>query len=187
MSAYRLSNRYAKSLLELAIEKNQLEEVNRDVRFAHDLIQSNHQLQLLLKSPIIHPDQKNKIADKLFGGSFSEITKLFFQLIISKRREEYLQEVLKEFINQYNEYKNITPVYLTTAIPVSDEVRDSIVSFALNEDSMKNIEMHTTVDDSIIGGFVLKYKDKMFDASVHRQLEKMDDAFLTNPYVSKVG
>lgn len=77
MSSYRLSARYAKSLLDLAIEKNQLTEVFNDVSYFNEVLKNVRELLLLLRNPVIHTDKKQKIVDQIFGARFNTITKEF--------------------------------------------------------------------------------------------------------------
>lgn len=185
MSAYALSSRYAKALLDLAVEKEQLEEVNADVRFFNSVCKSVHEFILLLKNPIIHSDKKQKIMELIFKDKFNSITFAFFNLVISKRREAFLSEIASSFIAQYNKIKNITEVTLTTATEADEAVIEKVKQLILQKAKIENIALKTKVDAGIIGGFILNYEDKMYDASIHRQLEILDDNFLENIYIRK--
>ncbi len=185
MSSYRLSARYAKSLLDLAIEKNQLTEVFNDVSYFNEVLKNVRELLLLLRNPVIHTDKKQKIVDQIFGSQFNTITKEFFKLVISKRREEFLPEFAAEFIAQYNRKKGITVVTVTTPIPVDNYILTNILELLKTDSSVSNVEFKTKVDEKLIGGFVLQYGDKMFDTSIARALEVIDDNFLDNSYIKK--
>src|SRR4051794_4196703 len=120
MSVFRLSSRYAKSLFSMAVEKGQLEEVNNDMRSLQQTIKNSRELLVLLKSPVVVPDKKNVILEKIFGSSFNVITMTFLKLVVNKRREEYLPAVADEFINLYNKHKEITHVQVTTAVKMDE-------------------------------------------------------------------
>ena len=122
----RLAGRYAKSLIGLAIEKNQLEQVYKDMLYLQTLTR-NRDFANLLRSPIIKPDKKLSILNAVVGNKLSELTAGFVKLLIKKGREEGLVEIIASFIEQYKRYKNIYTVKLTTAVPVSDQVKQSIV------------------------------------------------------------
>src|SRR5262245_24542108 len=119
MSGERISARYAKSLIDLAIEQNKLEKIKEDVEYFQ---QAAHvrDLHLLLKSPIIHASTKRKIFDKLFSA-FDPLSKTFLDIILRKGRESYLAEIADAFIEQYRTIKKISSVKLTTATPVTAE------------------------------------------------------------------
>ncbi len=184
MSAFRLAYRYAKSLKDLAIQKNQLEEVNKDVRRIHEALKSNQDLILMLRNPIIHADKKQKVIDRIFGD-VHPITGAFLRLAVSKHREEHLPEFAQSFIEQYNKTKNITPVKVTTAVPMDNAMLAQISALLKKDAEVGTVELQNTVDESIIGGFVLQYGDKMFDSSVSRALSIIDDGFADNEYVKK--
>ena len=184
MSAYTLSSRYAKALLDLAVEKNQLEQVNADIRFFNGVAKVRD-FALMLRNPIIHSDKKQNIVEQIFKDKFNPITFTFINLVISKRREAYLMQIAQEFITQYNQVKNITSVTLTTAVEPDEALIENVKTLIKSKAGIENVELHTKLDESIIGGFILHYEDKMYDASVHRQLEILDDNFLDNIYVKK--
>lgn len=185
MSVYTLSSRYAKSLLDLAVEKNQLEEINRDIRYFFSVTKNVSEFILLLKNPIIHTDKKLKIAEQLFKNKFNPITFAFIELVIKKRREAFLPQIVIAFIDQYNKVKNITAVMLTTAVEADEAVKEQVKKLIKEKANISEIELQTKVDENIIGGFILQYEDKMYDASIHRQLEILDDSFLENVYLKK--
>lgn len=185
MSAFRLSARYAKSLLDLAIEKNQLNEIASDIRYFNEVLKNSHELVLLFRNPIIHADKKQKIVDLLFGGRFNKITTAFFNLVISKHREEYLPEFTAEFISQYNRFNKITVVTVTAAVQVDEPILNKIRTLLKEHASITNIEFKTRVDDSLVGGYMLQYDDKMFDSTILRSLEILDNNFLDNSYIKK--
>ena len=185
MSSYKLSARYAKSLLDLAIEKNQLSEVFADVKYFNEVLHGVRELTLLLKSPIISADKKHKVIEQIFFPRFNNITKEFFKLVVNKHREEFLPEFATEFIAQYNKKKNITVVTVTAAVPVDETLLNKVRELLKTDSALSNIEFKTKVDEKLIGGFMLQYDDKMFDTTIARALEVIDDNFLDNSYIKK--
>jgi F-type H+-transporting ATPase subunit delta len=186
MSEFRLAVRYAKSLIDLAREKNQLEEINNDMRLFSQVLKSSRDFLLMLRNPIINPDKKNKVIESVFQGKFSPITSEFFKLVVKKGREAYLPEVAETFISLYNKLKKILIVHLTTAVPINDELVKRFRRLVEEKTGFTNIELVTKINPDIIGGYILQYEDKLYDASVHRNLEVLDDNFLSNIYVKQV-
>src|SRR4051812_22689931 len=128
MTNPRLAGRYAKSILDLAIEQKNLEEVYGDMKFLDSISKSNPDFVTLLKSPVIPSDKKRKIIEAVAGSRVSKLTYLFVDLLIRKNRESYLPEITKAFIEQYNKLKNIHKIKLTTAVPVSEDLQKAIVN-----------------------------------------------------------
>src|SRR5689334_3627314 len=103
----RLATRYAKSVLDLAIEQNRLEEVHKDMQWLHDVFKESREFVTLLRSPVVKADAKQKIVAAVTKGKIGEMTSGFIHLMIRKGRESYLPEVVNAFITQYKVNKNI--------------------------------------------------------------------------------
>ena len=182
----RLASRYAKSVLDLAIEKGQLEPVYADMQYLQALNSGSRDFLNLLRSPIVAPDKKQSAVDAVTAGKVSPITSSFIHLLISKGREADLPEIITSFISQYKDHKGIHTVKLTTATPVSEEVKNSIGAQVRKTGNMENIELETKVDPNIIGGFVLQAGDILVDASIASDLKEISREFENNDFIYKV-
>ena len=182
----RLASRYAKSLLDLSIEKGQLEAVYADMQWLNAVCRSSRDFVSMLRSPVISSDKKDKIAEAVTAGKISAITAGFNRLLISKHRESFLPEITTAFIQQYKTYKKIYTVKLTTAAPVSEALKNAIIEQVKKTSDMVNIELDTAVDEQLIGGFVLQAGDKMVDASIAYDLRQVARQFENNDFIFKV-
>jgi len=182
----RLANRYAKSLVDLATEKNQLEVVYADMKYMQAVCAGNKDFVSLLKSPIIKADKKANIINAVTAGKVSEITQLFNQLLVTKGRESELPEIVEALIEQYNAIKGIHIVTLTTATEVSDAVKISIENKVKAAQGIGTIELHTKVNEDLIGGFVLEFNNNLVDASIARDLRDVKKQFEKNVFVANM-
>jgi F-type H+-transporting ATPase subunit delta len=181
-----LAGRYAKSLLTLAIEQNQLESAYSDMQFLQAVSKANREFVVVLKSPIIRPEKKEAIIDGVTKGHVSELTSSFIKLLIRKGRETNLPEITKAFIEQYKEHEQIHTIKLITASPVSEEVKQDIVNRVKSQANIKNIELDSSVDEDLIGGFVLQMGDQLVDASIAYDLNVIRKQFLNNDFIYKI-
>jgi F-type H+-transporting ATPase subunit delta len=179
----RLATRYAKSLIDLSIERGQLEQVYRDNLYLKDIMQNSKVLIDFLKNPVINSEKKLKVIQAVRSGQTSEITQRFNDLLIKKGRESYLPEIAEAFIEQYKEYKGIMTITLTTAVAVGEEVKDVFISKIKRETKVKEVDLICLVDENIIGGFILEGNGRRIDASVSYDLTKVKNRFLTNEYI----
>ena len=180
----RLANRYAKSLIDLSVEKNQLETVYADMKYLQSVCKASKEFSVLLQSPIITADKKTRILEVVGNaGKVGELTTAFNKLLIVKGRESELPEIADAFISQYNAIKGIHTVKLTTAVELSDELKKSISDKAAKEGGLGNVELETKVDESLIGGFVLEFNNNLVDASIARDLRDIKKQFAKNVYV----
>jgi F-type H+-transporting ATPase subunit delta len=186
MSNPRLAHRYAKSLIDISQEKGQLENVFNDMLQLQKIIKDNRDFLTLLRSPVIAPEKKLKVLEAITAGRVNELTGLFTKLMITKGREAYLPEVIIAFIKEYKELKKIHTVQLTTAVPVSEEVKNSFIEQIKKTTAIQNIELEAKVDDKIIGGFVLQTGDQLIDASVAYDLREIAKQFKNNEFIYNI-
>ncbi|MEO5564726.1 MAG: ATP synthase F1 subunit delta [Chitinophagaceae bacterium] len=181
----RLATRYAKSLIDLANERGELEKVFEDMKWLQAACK-NRDFVNLLRSPVIKPDTKKKIVGAVTEGKLSPITAGFNTLLITKNRESNLPEIITAFIEQYQKQKNIYTVKLTTATPVNEAVKQAITDQVKKSGGFEHIELEEKVDESIIGGFVLQVGDKLVDASIAYDLKEIARQFENNDFIYKI-
>ena len=140
----------------------------------------------LLRSPVVKADKKESILAAVTNGKVSALTTAFNNLLINKGRESDLPEIVNAFIDQYNTIKGIHKVKLTTAVPVSDSVKNAIVDKVKASSGLESVELETSTDDSLIGGFVLEFNNNLVDASVLRDLKDIKKQFTGNVYVHNI-
>lgn len=186
MNNPRLAGRYAKSLLDLATELNQVSVIYGDMKMLQSICRSNRDFTLLLRSPIVKPSTKAKIIESVIGGRLNATTASFINLLVRKGRESNLPEIIEAFIEQYNKLNNIYRVKLTTAVPVGDDVKNALVNKIKSETPMKNIELETAVKEELIGGFVLEMEDLLVDTTILRDLKDIKKQFMDNEYIHKI-
>ena len=180
MSANRIASRYAKSLLDLGIERNELDQIVADMNTVQESLKSRD-LFLLIKSPIIGASKKRSIFKKLFETRLSPTINKFFDIMLRKGRESVLPEIITSFQSQYKLYKKISTVILKSATPIDsttlEKIKDQLTS---SDQTRANIDLQVEVDPSLIGGFKLQFEGKEYDASLAFQLEQMRRQFSSN-------
>ncbi|GAB4092929.1 F0F1 ATP synthase subunit delta [Flaviaesturariibacter terrae] len=182
----RLAGRYAKSLLDLAIERGQLEAVYADMQYLRELLRQSRDFAVMLKSPVVSADKKQAVIDAIIGKNISELTSAFTRLLVSKHREGELVEIIPAFLSQYRQYKGIHTVKLTTAGPISEELKNRIVAQVKQSGNLDQIELETSVNPDLIGGFVLQTGDKLIDASIAYELKEIGRQFEKNDFIYKL-
>src|SRR6476646_10597191 len=161
-----VAQRYAKALIDLAVERNELEQTKADIDFIR--FSMTPELRMIMASPVIGDSKKTQIFKAIFTDKLSPLTFSFFNLVFSKRREWVLPEIAEEFIEKYRELKGIEIIEITTAVEISDELKNNIRRRFQNLPRFQNktVEVKTKVDESILGGFIAQSHDILFDASI---------------------
>lgn len=186
MSASRIAQRYAKSLIQHSLEMGNIDAVKGDVDSLIQLF-DNKEFGLMIKSPIINADKKKKILTAIIGGKVDILTEKFIDILITKGREAHLPAVVHSFDDQYDELKKRSNVELTTASPVDEgmlaELKAKIVESKVTH---PDVVLTNNVDEDIIGGFVLDISDRQYDASVRGQLDQLKKTFADDSYSKKI-
>lgn len=184
MKDSRIAKRYSKALFEFGQEHKITERLNEDMLLVARICKSNRDFRLMLASPLIKADKKFTIIKRIFEEHLDKVTLTYFKIITTKRREIFIPAIAEEYIGLYKEYQGIKTAYLITAVPVDDKLRTQIITL-LKEQTDAKIELHEIIDEELIGGFVLKYDDKQYDASILNQIHNLKMEFDTNIYIKE--
>ncbi len=176
MSEIKVASRYAKSLLDLAIERNIDKAVRDDMQLFADAQRANAEFASVVKNPIIPLAKKKSILHALFSEKVQKETLAFFDIMVNKGRAEYLLPAAREFISQYNIHHNINTVKVVSAIPLTDAAKTEIIN-KVKAVTGGEVLLNESVDESLIGGVVLTIGDRQFDASVSSKLSQIRKAF----------
>jgi len=176
MSEITVAIRYAKSLIDLAVEQKALEAVNADMEFFVRTIKANSELKAVLENPIIYHDKKISVLDAIFGGKVSPVTIAFFKLMVNKNRAEVLYPAALEFINQYDVINNITQATVVSAAELSEANKKTIIA-EIEASTKGTVILTAKVDPALIGGFILTVGDRQVDTSISSSLTKLKKEF----------
>jgi F-type H+-transporting ATPase subunit delta len=99
-----------------------------------------------------------------------------------------LPEIADEFIEKYRELKGINTIEITTAVEISEEIKNDLKARfqALPRFKNKVVEIKSKVDADILGGFIAKSDDILFDASIKNDLQFIGSQFIENMYIQRI-
>lgn len=163
--------RYAKALLELSIENSNLKEVSYDMKRIVESSNETKDFRVFLNSPVIKSDKKIEILKVLFVG-FEKLTSSFIDLITKNKREYLLVEIADAYLYLLKKHQQIVPVSIKSARKLEKETLDQILN-KMKSHVEGDFEVTEEVDESLIGGFIVRMDDKQIDASVLTQLNRM--------------
>lgn len=171
MKGLKIASRYAQSLVELSEERQVTDAVLNDMKWLLTTTNENRDFHLLLNNPLVKVDKKTDIFDKLFGD-FQELSTKFIHLLTKNKREMFLPIIAEEYITKVNKIRGIMPIAISSATKIDGKVRDVILA-KLNSHIGGSVELTETIDESLIGGFVVGMGDMRIDASISHQLNEM--------------
>ena len=177
--------RYAKSILDLAIEQSKVESVLEDMRLIDSTCKNSNEFSLLLRSPIINAAKKLEIVREIFADKLSEISLLFLEIVIRKGRERILEGIATSFIQQYNVHKGIVSAEVITSFPLTGEIKTKMLTL-VKDKTNQEVELKEKIDSSIIGGFILRIGDQQLDESLSSKLLDLRKEFSKNEYIKQL-
>ena len=172
MNISLVAERYAKALFELALEKSVVEEVYQDSLMISKICENSKELRLLLKSPIINSGKKLIILQAIFEKDIHTLTLAYLLIMVRKNRESFIPAIALKFAELYKTYRNILTVHFTSPVLPDEETRKQVMSL-MEKYTRAEIDLKAEIDESLIGGFVLNWQDKQFDASIRREIDDM--------------
>jgi F-type H+-transporting ATPase subunit delta len=171
MKSRKASGRYAQSLIQLAIEKSQLEEVRADMELVAKTCSASDDLTQMLQSSIIKTEVKQRALEAVFSKKVSDLSMHFMNMLAEKKREAILEAAADSFISIYNEKEGNQEATVTSATTLSTDqkkqLQSSLSSFG------KTISLKEIVDPSILGGLQIRIGDLRLDASIRRKLNSL--------------
>ncbi len=186
MYNHTVATRYAKSLYGLAKDRGEEDTCLNDMQYLYEVCEQSEDFENLVKSPIVNPEKKEEIFDSVLKGKISELSLAFVQLMTRKGREKNLKSIASAYGDIYNKDHKIKILHLTTATKLENAEVDKIISKVKSQVDADEMQVEVVVDEELIGGFVVQVEDKLFDASVKRDLEDIKKQFSKNSYVSSL-
>ena len=169
-----ISKTYGEALFELAVEENKtglfLEEVGNLLK----IIQENQEFGQFMNHPKIPKEEKLAVMENIFCVRLDKELLGFLVTIVEKDRYSEIEEILKFVIDSIKEYQNIGVAYVTTAIPLQESEKKDIEAKLLCTTKYETLECHYKVDETLIGGMVIRMGDRVVDSSIRTKLESLE-------------
>ena len=171
----RVAKRYAKALFGLALDNDELENTESDLKQIEAVITGNPDLEKLLRNPLVSDQDKFNVLDEIFRNKLQTTSVHFLNLLADKKRIAFLSEVIEAFEQMMLEYTNTVNAELISAVELSEEQIGKIQK-NIEDLTGKKLHVDKKIDPHIIGGFVVKVEDIIIDNSMRNQLGKLRES-----------
>lgn len=164
-----LATAYARSILDLANERGQAEAVGHELEELAGIVQSDASFENFLANPAIGEMERGRVIEKVFRGRVSDLVLNFLMVVNRNRRLGLLQQIANAYADQLEDQLGKIEVDVFVAQRLTRDQIEQVrqrVSAVLKKDAV----VHQYVDESIIGGLVIRVEDRLIDASVRAQL-----------------
>ena len=172
MKADPIVSAYAEALFCLASAEEITDRVEEELHELERLYKGNAEMKEFINSPRIKAEGKKDALVELLGDKLSRVMLNHMHLIIDQERGRMLPKIAEEFYRLAAEIRGKVTGEVVTAVPISDETRRRL-SEQLGKLTKKEVFLRTRVDESVIGGAIVRVGDKVLDGSVRTKLNQM--------------
>ncbi|TDN87384.1 ATP synthase F1 subcomplex delta subunit [Salegentibacter sp. 24] len=184
MKGTRAAQRYAKAILDLAIEKNSADTVFTEMQQISQTIAKSEDLADMVKSPVVNGVVKKASLKEIFKNA-GDITQGAFDVLIENGRINILGLVARNYILRYNSLNKSQEAVVTSVVPLTAELEEKVLA-KVKELTGSGAKIKNVINKDIIGGFILRVGDLQYDASVARNLNRLKRELKNNSYISSI-
>ena len=178
MSGSRAAIRYAKAVLSLATDQKSAEAVNSDMKSINSAIAQSEDLSQMLQSPVVRSSDKKAVLSSVFKDANVATTNLI-DTLISNKRLALLNDVAASYTQLFDQMRGTQVATVTTAVPLTADLKTKVLA-KVKELTGKEAEVENIIDESILGGFILRVGDIQYNASISNKLDKLKREFTLN-------
>ncbi|MBO4643954.1 MAG: ATP synthase F1 subunit delta [Alphaproteobacteria bacterium] len=169
-----LAKKYAKALLQEAIEHKDADNIAQEVQLISRLMSDSSEMNMLMTSRLVNLyDRKKGVELVAEHIKLSQIMRHFLGVLIENGRTFIFNEITAAFIRMYEEYKGILSVSVVSAQILNDQTQQRLTD-TLKAIFNKEIRLNVKVNPALIGGLTVQAGSLMADASVKTKLQKLN-------------
>ena len=165
-----VSKTYGDALFAVALESNRMDEFFEAVKVVAEILHENMEFGKLMNHPKIMKEDKVKIVEETFGKKIPDEMVGIMVLMVTKGRANEILPVIDYFVDLVKEEKKIGKADVTSAVELSAEQKAKVEKKLLETTAYKTFEMNYVVDESLIGGMVIRIGDRVVDSSIKTKL-----------------
>ena len=163
------------------VEKGKITEADKEdvlsrISVAGDLSPASD-VDIVIESAVEDLEVKKKIFAELFEGKVHALSFHFLNLLLEKNRESLLPEIIRLFLAILDESRGIVRCQLLTACPFTD-IQLASLKNRLDRIIGKNVVLEQSVDEQLLGGFVVRMDDRVIDNSIINQLSQLRESLI---------
>ena len=168
-----VSKTYGDALFELSLEEKKEDILFEEAKTFLEVIKKDDELVKFMKHPKIVKEEKIKTGKNIFENHFSGEFAGFLLVLIQKDRFSEVEKTLEYFVGRMKEHKKIGVAYVSTAAPLSDAQKEKVCARLLETTDFETFEMNYTVDETLLGGMVIRVGDRVVDTSIKNKLRSL--------------
>ena len=166
----KVAKRYALALAESSIDH--IDKAVEDMKLVNELIFQNEELKTFFMHPVVSLKDKKETIEAAFKDKLDTSSFNFIETLLDESRFGIFRTILEVFIKESEKIKNKQRVEVISAVDIDEEEKQRLTA-KLNEKLNKDVLLNYNLDDSILGGLVVKIEDKVIDLSLKAKFEEL--------------
>jgi F-type H+-transporting ATPase subunit delta len=164
---------YARALFDFSVEKNIMHQITADFQNLESLFNESSELTEYLNNPVVSQKAKREVLAKLLKSQINTETFKFLMVLIDRDRINLLSAVINNYLELVYQTASIKMVEVSTASAFTNSQKDTLIQKLKELTNAREIRLVTTVDPTLIGGFLIKTESKVIDFTVKNQLQQL--------------
>ena len=164
---------YGDALFELAVEENLTDSLMEEIQMVQTVLKENGDLEKILMHPEIPKQKKLQVIEEVFKGRISDALTGFLRIVVTKGRYKNLPDIFAYFIARVKEYKKIGVAEVISAVPLNENQKKKIEKRLLETTRYETMEIDYKVDESKIGGLMIRIGDRVVDSTLRSRLDRL--------------
>jgi len=177
MASDPLIKSYAEALFQVARAEEMLDRVEEELTRLKKSLDSNAELREFLSTPQISSDGKKSALFQIFGGKISPITLHWMNMVVDQGRQRRLPTIIEAFFTLAQDARDKITAEVITSIPLPEDLVQRLEQ-ELSKVTKKRVFLKPIIDDSILGGVIVKIENKIIDGSVKHRLEEIKNEMI---------
>lgn len=168
-----VSKTYGEALYEAAMDSGEHRalEIMEEISCVREILEQNPKFDELMRHPGIPKQEKLQVAANVFRGRVSDELAGLLEVVVNKERYRDLSDIFAYYIDKVKEQQKIGVAYVTTAVELDKGQRKAVEEKLLRTSGYRKMELHYSVDASIIGGMIIRINDRVVDSSIRTRLD----------------
>ena len=168
-----VSKTYGDALFALAVEEHMVDQLYEEAQAVAQILRENTELTRLMNHPKIEKEEKVRLIEDIFKGRIGDELVGLLRMLVQKGHYKETDQVFTYFIDRVKEYKKIGTAYVTSAMELTPQQKQAVEQKLLDTTKYVQFEIHYTTDPALIGGMVIRIRDRVVDGSVRTRLEHL--------------
>lgn len=164
---------YASALMSVAQSKNLTEEFGSDIRSLLELLENSAELRTFLGSPVVKPQDKKAILQRITGEEMNPALRNFLMLLVDRGRILFLEGIAQQYLALLRKLNQTVLAEVTSAHPLTEAQQDTLTAKVKAMTNARAVEISTTIDPQLLGGVIIKVGSRVVDASLRGQLRRI--------------